>query len=118
MFLPLQEGAIEALSSPQSWFDTLNEVYKQRRNYVWNILEELDCEYNKDQSGMFVWGRIPENGGSSIDYSDKILLRSSVFITPGVIFGSQGKNYLRISLCSNVEVFKEALNRIKNNLIN
>lgn len=118
MFLPLQEGAIDALSSPQSWFDTLNEIYKQRRSYAWDIFEELGCEYNKDQSGMFVWGRIPENGGSSIDFTDKILSRSRVFITPGLIFGSQGKNYLRISLCSNVEVFNEALSRIKNNLIN
>ena len=101
MFLPLQEGAVEALSSPQSWFDKLNSIYDQRRTYAWGIFDELNCHYSKDQS-----------------LSDMILKKSRVFITPGLIFGSQGKKYLRISLCSNEEIFSEALKRIKHNISN
>ena len=118
MFLPLQEGAVEALSSPQSWFDKLNSIYDQRRTYAWEIFDELNCHYSKDQSGLFIWGRIPENENDSIVFSDTILNKSRVFITPGLIFGSQGKKYLRISLCSNKEIFREALKRIKHNISN
>ena len=118
MFLPLQEGAVEALSSPQSWFDKLNSIYDQRRTYAREIFDELNCHYGKDQSGLFIWGRIPEDENDSIGFSDMILKKSLVFITPGLIFGSQGKKYLRISLCSNEEIFREALKRIKHNISN
>lgn len=118
MFLPLQEGAVEALSSPQSWFDKLNSIYDQRRTYAREIFDELNCHYGKDQSGLFIWGRIPEDENDSIGFSDMILKKSLVFITPGLIFGSQGKKYLRISLCSNEEIFREALKRIKQNISN
>ena len=118
MLLPLQEGAIAALEAPKSWFEEINGIYKERRRYAWEIYDELGCDYNKDQSGLFVWGRIPELEKDSLTFSEKILIRSRVFVTPGQIFGNQGSKYLRISLCADEEIFKDALNRIKNKLSN
>jgi aspartate/methionine/tyrosine aminotransferase len=31
MFLPLQMAAVKALQNPQSWYDSLNEIYRQRQ---------------------------------------------------------------------------------------
>jgi len=36
-----------------------------------------------------------------------------VFLTPGFIFGENGKRYIRISLCANDEKMAEALHRIE-----
>ena len=44
--------------------------------------------------------------------SDKILYEAGVFITPGFIFGRNGENYVRISLCARPEVLQEARRRI------
>ena len=40
--------------------------------------------------------------------SDRILYGAGVFITPGFIFGSNGNDYVRISLCAKPEVLRQA----------
>ena len=112
MFLALQKAAIEALSLPVSWYDNLNSVYESRREYAWGILDQLGCSYEKKQAGLFVWAKIPEMEIDSYSYSDRILEKANVFITPGAIFGEQGKNYLRISICNDIAVLEKAGNRI------
>ena len=114
MFLPLQEAAVEALKADESWFKNQNEVYKSRQKLVFELVELLNCSYDPAQAGMFVWARIPANYASGYELSDKILAENAVFITPGGIFGSQGNEYIRISLCAQEDVFKTAIDRIKN----
>ena len=116
IFKPLQEAAVEALNNPPAWYQKLNEIYKERKEIVWNICRLLKCKYDNEQNGMFVWTKIPRNNGSAEEYSNKILNRANVFITPGFIFGSNGKEYLRISLCCDVKLLNEAKDRIEKNL--
>jgi aspartate/methionine/tyrosine aminotransferase len=63
---------------------------------------------------MFVWAKIPAAFESGYALSDKILDENAVFITPGGIFGTQGDEYIRISLCAQESVFSQAIDRIKN----
>jgi aspartate/methionine/tyrosine aminotransferase len=70
--------------------------------------------YDQAQSGMFVWAKIPAAFDSGYTLSDKILDENAVFITPGGIFGTQGDDYVRISLCAQESIFSQAINRIKN----
>ena len=116
MFLPIQHAAIKALSIDQSVIKDNNKIYSKRRELAWELLDILGCSYTKNQVGMFVWAKIPRSQKDAIIFSDKILYNGNVFITPGSIFGENGKNYIRISLCSNEEVLKEAINRIKNRI--
>ncbi len=112
MFLALQKGAVEALSNPPSWYEKINKVYESRRETAWHILDLLGCQYKKDQSGLFIWARLPDSSADSIKFTDVLLEKAHVFITPGLIFGNQGKSYIRISLCSKKEVLEQAKNRI------
>ena len=113
MFLPLQEAAVEALKADESWFKQQNEIYRKRQSKVFELLDLLDCTYDPQQIGMFVWAKIPNEYSSGYALSDKILDENAVFITPGGIFGSQGDNYIRVSLCAKEEVFQTAIDRIK-----
>ena len=113
MFLPLQLGAVEALNNPPSWYENLNAIYTKRQKEVFEIMDALGCVYQKDQGGMFVWARIPDTYKDAFELSDDVLEGAEVFVTPGGIFGSQGNQYLRISLCNKIEVFKECLSRIE-----
>jgi aspartate/methionine/tyrosine aminotransferase len=112
MFLPLQMAAVEALNSPEAWYDKVNEAYIVRRKTSESIMDLLGCRFSKDQSGLFVWGRIPEKIESCEMFVDEILNNAHVFLTPGFIFGSQGERYIRISLCADNERLKEARKRI------
>ena len=112
MFLPVQHAAIEALDHPRSWYNQLNRVYSGRRKRVWQLLDLLHCTDEKEQAGLFVWARIPGET-DSFAFSDEILERARVFITPGGIFGKNGVNYIRVSLCSPEEIILESIKRIK-----
>ncbi|MBR0174002.1 MAG: aminotransferase class I/II-fold pyridoxal phosphate-dependent enzyme [Bacteroidales bacterium] len=112
MFRPLQIAAVEALEQGPEWFEALNEEYTRRRVAAGRIFDALGVSYNPDSQGLFLWGRVP-SGVSAVELSDKLLHEAGVFITPGFIFGKNGENYLRISLCATVEVFGRALEKIK-----
>ncbi|MBI1783363.1 MAG: aminotransferase class I/II-fold pyridoxal phosphate-dependent enzyme [Sphingobacteriales bacterium] len=118
MFLPVQLAAAKALSLGKDWYDSVNAVYKRRREKAFELLDLLGCEYSKDQAGMFVWAKINSRYKDCYDCADFVLYNSNVFITPGGIFGNAGNNYVRVSLCATEEKFEESINRIKNSLKN
>jgi aspartate/methionine/tyrosine aminotransferase len=116
MFLPLQLAAAKALELDQEWYDSVNATYRKRRTKVFELLTLLNCSFNENQAGLFVWAKIPSNYKSGYQLSDKVLIDSNVFITPGGIFGDAGNEYIRVSLCATEEKISDAIERIKNNL--
>ncbi len=113
MFLPIQHAAITALNLDKSCYHENNIIYAKRRKLIWKLLDILNCAYDKTQVGMFVWAKIPDEIIDSSIFSDLILYNANVFITPGIIFGKQGKQYLRISLCTKEEIIQKAIGRIE-----
>lgn len=113
MFLPLQLAAAKALSLDESWHRSLNEVYRERREKVFELLDLLTCSYSKNQVGLFVWAKVSQDYEDGYALSDEVLHNAAVFITPGGIFGSEGNGYVRVSLCSTVENLDKAIGRIK-----
>ena len=128
MFKALQLAAIEALAQGPDWFGDLNAEYRRRRVAAGRIFDTLGVKYNPDSTGLFLWGRIPsspvpEPVEGSVEgthtmtpgeaLSERILHATGVFITPGFVFGKNGENYVRISLCAPVPVLEEGLSRIK-----
>ena len=118
MFRPVQVAAAEALANPDSWYDSINDVYRKRRIAAEKIMDLLGCSYDPGQTGLFLWGRIPEEAESGEVLVEDILLEAQVFLTPGFIFGKNGDRYIRISLCSDDEVFSDALERIRQYCVN
>ena len=112
MFYGVQKGAIEALNTSKDWFDNLNTTYKKRRDLVWKLASQLGCTYDKNTTGMFVWAKLP-NALDSEEFIDNLLLEKHIFIAPGTIFGSNGKGYVRFSLCADENVINEAIIRTK-----
>ncbi len=114
MFLPLQLAAATALGLDKGWYDSINAIYRERREKVFELLDILNCVYSKNQVGLFVWAKIPANYKDGYTLCDEVLYKSNVFITPGGIFGEAGVGFVRVSLCGSIERFDEAIKRIKN----
>ncbi len=113
-FRPLQLAAAKAYANDDAWHEQANvETYSKRRALAEEIMTTLGCNYDKNQVGMFLWGRIPEEWNDVEELTEKVLHEARVFITPGFIFGSNGKRYIRISLCAKEEKLQIALDRIK-----
>jgi aspartate/methionine/tyrosine aminotransferase len=113
MFLPLQLAAAKALSLPNEWYEGVNSVYRSRRNKVFTLLKNLKTVFSKSQAGMFIWAKIDDSEKDCYTFIDKILDKAGVFVTPGAIFGSAGKRYIRVSLCATIDKLDEAIKRVE-----
>ncbi len=113
MLRPMMKAAIAALNNPPEYFRQLNEAYRVRRIAAEQIMNHLGCEFDPDQRGLFLWGRIPDECASAESLTEPILKKARVFITPGFIFGKNGERFIRISLCAPFEKMQEALLRIQ-----
>ena len=127
MFRGIQEAAVKALQAGPEWYDALNAEYRRRQVVARRIMDTLGCSYDVNAGGLYVWGRIPEIPGQAGNgvtpgpdrvspaqaLSDRILYEAGVFLTPGFIFGKNGSNYLRISLCANVPTLERALEKVR-----
>lgn len=112
-FRPAQLAAARALQADKSWYEGMNAIYGRRRGLAEAIMTALGCRFDPRQTGLFLWGRIPEGWSSAEALCDQVLDGARVFITPGFIFGSRGERYVRVSLCAKEEKLAEALQRIR-----
>lgn len=113
-FRGIQLAAAEAFNTnTPEWHRENNiENYRRRRVIAEDIMKALGCTFDPKQVGMFLWGKIPDRYTDVEDLTEAVLHKARVFITPGFIFGNNGKRYIRISLCAKDDKMKEALERI------
>ena len=113
-FRPMQLAAAQAYKNSDEWHHLANyETYARRRVLAEEIMRALGCQFDPEQVGMFLWGRIPERYAEAEELTERVLHEARVFITPGFIFGTNGSRYVRISLCAKEEKISEALQRIQ-----
>ena len=112
MFYGIQKGAITALKLGKDWFETQNKIYDKRRNLIFKLAAKLNCTYDENSVGLFVWAKLPANLNTAETFVDELLYKKNIFVTPGTIFGSNGEGFARFSLCIKEEKIIEAINRI------
>ena len=114
-FRGIQLAAAEAFNTNSAEWHRENNIenYRRRRIIAEDIMKVLGCTFDPKQVGMFLWGKIPDHYADVEDLTEAVLHKARVFITPGFIFGNNGKRYIRISLCAKDDKMKEALERIK-----
>lgn len=114
-FKGIQLAAAEALdTNDAAWHQQYNiDTYRSRRHIAEDIMRELGCSFDPAQVGMFLWGRIPDEYTDVEQLTEAVLHEARVFLTPGFIFGSNGRRYIRISLCAKDDKMEEALSRIR-----
>ena len=112
-FRPIMLAAAKALQCGGEWYEELNREYRARRKVAEKIMCALRCNFDPQQRGLFLWGKIPDGQSNAEEYTDAILDKARVFVVPGSIFGSNGDRHIRLSLCATQEKLNEALSRIK-----
>ena len=110
MFKPVQLAACCALALDSNWFESLNHTYRRRREAVFRFLDLFGFEYQQNNAGMFVWAKVKGEDGES--FSQKLLSKHHIFVTPGFIFGKAGKYFIRVSLCTPEDRLNAAIKRI------
>jgi LL-diaminopimelate aminotransferase len=112
-FLPVIEASQTALTGDQSWLRERNATYQARRDAVIIPLREMGLEAQNPQASLYVWCKIPSRTTSD-QFVLELLEGAHVSLTPGSVFGEQGRDFVRLSLTQPLERIQEAMGRIKN----
>jgi LL-diaminopimelate aminotransferase len=110
-FLPILEAAEVALCSDQSWIQDRNMIYQNRRDRVVSALRDLGWQIDAPKAGLYIWLPAPTGWGSA-EFVQQLLEAVQVALTPGDVFGEQGKGYLRIAITAPQNRLDEAMQRL------
>lgn len=113
-FLAVLEAGITALTGDQNWLEARNQIYQQRRDIVLEGLRAAGFVVDTPLAAIYVWAQLPNGFTDSMDFCTRLLEETGVSTTPGVIYGSYGEGYLRISLGTPASQIKEAMQRLVN----
>lgn len=113
MFRPVMKAAATALQLTDKWYSELTRMYRQRAEIAYRLLDALGCSYAPDQSGLYLWARLPASEKSSKEFAERLLDQTGVFVMPGAVFGKGGEGYIRLSLCVPSAKLQIALERIE-----
>lgn len=108
-----QEAAIAALSGPQEIVAQYHEWLSENRSVICKRLDELPdlFTYVKPRGTYYVFPKynLPI---SSIEMAKRLLFEAGVVTVPGVGFGPEGEQHLRLSFGSSIKDINTAFDRI------
>lgn len=107
-----QMGALEALTGPQDSLHAMLAEFDRRRLVLYNGLRELGIPCSRPQAAFYLFPDISEFGMDSFAFAELLLDKYGVATVPGVEFGQNGENHLRISYATSFEDCQEGLRRI------
>ena len=110
-FLPILEAAVAAMTGEQDWIRDRNEIYRQRRDVVVQALHEVGLACTLPKASLYVWFAIPI-GWTSAAFTDLLLEKAQVSLTPGPVFGERGEGYIRLAFTEPLELVTEAMRRV------
>ncbi len=112
-FLPVQYGAIAALTGPDDFVREQCREYERRRDALCGGLRSIGWQIPDSEGTMFAWGKIPEGYSDDVAFVMELLEKSGVLCTPGSSFGSLGKGHVRFALTMPVEQIQEAVEAVR-----
>ncbi len=112
VFEAIQRTGTAALRGDKTCTQNARKVYKRRRDLLVNGLKKLGLPAKPNRGAFYMWVKIPSGYENSQEFSREVFEKTGVFFTPGIGYGDQGKNYVRIALTVTRDTIKEAVDRL------
>ena len=89
--------------------------YQQRRDILCDGLDKMGWAVSKPQAGMFAWVRLPEPfcKMGSMQFAMQLMQEANVAVAPGIGFGEEGENFLRLAMVENEHRIRQALRQMR-----
>lgn len=107
----IQAGAAFALDNAERFTGDVARRYERRRDHAVAGFRRLGWTVHEPKGAMFLWLEVPP-GFTSEQWTEHLIDRASVVVTPGTAFGPGGEGYFRVSLVAEPEVFDQVFERI------
>ena len=105
--LPIQHAMIAALSD-DAHVKEQRARYNQRRKTLAPALESIGFKIEHSQAGLYIWCTRGEDSWKSVE----ALAHLGVLVTPGVFYGSDGAQHVRIAMTATDDAIADAAARI------
>jgi LL-diaminopimelate aminotransferase len=115
MFEAMQAAAAAALTEARDFPAEMSAVYERRRDLVAEALRAIGLDVTPPLATPYFWARVPD-GYSSGSFSELVLERAAVIVSPGSAYGPSGEGFVRISLTVGDDRLEEAVARIESAL--
>ena len=112
IFLPVQYGAIAALTGPQDAVTRQCREYDRRNHALSEEFTKIGWNVPLSEGTMFSWAPIPEKFRTSEEFVLELMNKSGLIVTPGSAFGSLGEGFLRFALVLSPEKIAEAVRAV------
>jgi LL-diaminopimelate aminotransferase len=113
-FQAVMDAGVVALTRDQSWIETRNQVYQERRDIVVKALKSVNFDVDFPPAAIYVWAKLPPQYTDSTTFCMDLLEQTGVSLTPGIVYGKYGEGYIRISLGMDTAKVKESMQRLTN----
>jgi LL-diaminopimelate aminotransferase len=107
----IQEGAVVALQQMGALTKPIAARYQARRDVVLQGFRKLGFVAEPPKGSMFVWLPVPK-AFTSQQWTEHLIEKSGVVVTPGNAFGPGGEGYFRVSLVAEAPVLQGAIERL------
>ncbi len=107
----IQYAAIEALTGPQDCIQEHNTIYQRRRDLIIDMLNSIGLEVKPPKASLYIWARVPK-GYTSVSFTNDLLEKVGVVVTPGTGYGKNGEGYIRLSLTIPDTALAKGLSRL------
>jgi alanine-synthesizing transaminase len=114
-FTPIQVAAAAALNGDGSEIEEVRETYRRRRDVLVESFGKAGWQVPAPAATMFAWAPIPERFRSmgSLEFSKLLVEKADVAVAPGIGFGEQGDEHVRIALVENEHRIRQAARNLK-----
>ncbi len=113
IFLPVQYGAIAALTGPQDQVEDQCRQYEERSRVLSESLTEAGWPVPLSEGTMFAWAPIPAGFKDSESFVLELMEKTGMIVTPGSSFGPLGEGHVRFALVLPPETIREAAAKVK-----
>jgi alanine-synthesizing transaminase len=116
---PVQKAGVAALNGPQDHIKTVVEKLKQRRDYAWKRLNEIEgISCTKPEGAFYIFPKIHDVGKRwkiDIDFVVELLKQTGVLVVHGSGFDPvYGAGHVRAVYLPPIKTLEEALNALEN----
>lgn len=108
----IQEGAAYALDHARELIEPTRARYERRRNALVDGFRSLGWSAKPSQGSMFIWLPVPR-GFRSQQWTEHLIDKAGVVVTPGNAFGPGGEGFFRVSLIADEDVLGKAIERLR-----
>ena len=109
---PIQAGAAYALDHFRELEAPVVARYVQRRDVLLEGVRSLGWSTEPSHGTMFVWLRVPARFRAQ-EWTEYLIDKAGVVVTPGNAFGPGGEGYFRVSLVGDTGVLETAIKRLR-----